>query len=86
MDEDRTGRLNLQLDPEHRIKLDRVAARLYLQPGTAGRSLLYTILDQIEPDSVTITTLLDAIPGAYERAQAGLADAAAGRVVELDEL
>ena len=84
--DDRSGRLNLQLDPEHMRKLDRVAERLYLQPGTVGRSLLYTILDQIEPDSLTMTTLLDAIPGAFQQAQAGLADAAAGRVVDLEDL
>lgn len=86
MTQDQTGRLNLQLDAEHMIKLDRVAERLYLQPGTAGRSLLYTILDQIEPDGLTMTSLLDAIPGAYDRAQAGLADAAAGRVLNLEDL
>ena len=86
MAEARSGRLNLQLDPEHMIKLDRVAERLYLQPGTAGRSLLYTILDQIEPDAVAMTSLLDSIPGAYERTQAGLADAAAGRVIDLEDL
>ena len=86
MTEDRSGRLNLQLDAEHIIKLDRIAERLYLQPGTAGRSLLYTILDQIEPDALTITGLLDAIPGSYERAQAGLADVAAGRFIDLEDL
>lgn len=86
MTQDQAGRLNLQLDAEHMIKLDRVAQRLYLQPGTAGRSLLYTILDQIELDGLTMTSLLDAIPGAYERAQAGLADAAAGRFINLEDL
>jgi len=86
MADERSTRLNLQLDDEHSKKLARVAGRLYLQPGTAGRSLLYTILDQIEPDVVTITSLLDAIPGAWERAQRGMADAAAGRTVDLSEL
>jgi hypothetical protein len=86
MVEGRTSRLNLLLDAEHARKLDRVAERLYLQPGTAGRTLLYTILDQVDPDTVSMTSLLDAIPGAYERAQAGLADAAAGRVVDLQDL
>lgn len=86
MADERSTRLNLQLDDEHSRKLARVAERLYLQPGTAGRSLLYTILDQIEPDTVTITSLLDAIPGAWERAQQGVADAAAGRVVDLSEV
>ena len=86
MADERSTRLNLQLDDEHAVKLARVAKRLYLQPGTAGRSLLYTILDQIEPDAVTITSLLEAIPGAWERAQLGVADAAAGRVVDLADL
>lgn len=86
MSDDRSSRLNLLLDEEHTIKLSRVAERLYLQPGTAGRSLLYTILDQIEPDAVTITNLLEAVPGAWGRAQQGLADVAAGRVVELADL
>jgi len=86
MTDDGSTRLNLQLDREHSIKLARVAERLYVQPGTAGRSLLYTILDQIEPDAVTITSLLDAIPGAWEDAQSGLADAAAGRVIDLEDL
>lgn len=86
MADERSSRLNLQLDEEHAIKLSRVAERLYLQPGTAGRSLLYTILDQIDPDAVTITSLLDAIPGAWEQAQKGVADATAGRVVDLADL
>jgi hypothetical protein len=30
--------------------------------------------------------LLDAVPGAYDRAQQGLVDVAAGRVVTLDDL
>ena len=33
-----------------------------------------------------MTALLDSIPGAFEAAQAGLADARAGRVVELEDL
>ncbi len=86
MTDERSTRLNLQLDEEHAIKLARVAERLYLQPGTAGRSLLYTILDQVEPDAITITALLDAIPGAWQQAQAGAADAAAGRVIDLADL
>ena len=86
MTDDGSTRLNLQLDPEHSIKLARVAERLYVQPGTAGRSLLYTILDQIEPDGLAITNLLDAIPGAWERAQSGLTDAAAGRVTDIEDL
>ena len=50
------------------------------------RSLLFIVLDQADPESATIATLLDSIPGAWDRAQEGLADVAAGRVIPLDEL
>jgi len=51
-----------------------------------ARALLSTALDQVDPDAVTLTALLEALPGARERAQAGLADISAGRVVALDDL
>ena len=43
-------------------------------------------LDQADPDAATITEILDSIPGAWERAQEGLAAARAGRFLPLDEL
>ena len=86
MTQDRTDRVNVLLDDEHAIKLYRLAERTYVQPGTCARSLLSTALDQVDPDATTITALLEAIPGAWDRAQEGLADAAAARVVPLDEL
>jgi len=86
MAEDRSNRVNVLLDDEHAIKLHRVAERSYVQPGTIARSLLSTALDQVDPDAATISALLDAIPGAWDRAQQGLEDAEAGRVVPLDEL
>ena len=86
MTHERSNRVNLLLDDEHAIKLHRLAERTYVQPGTIARSLLSTALDQIDPDATTITALLDAIPGAWERAQEGVADAKAGRVVPLVEL
>lgn len=86
MADERSNRFNLQLDDEHAIKLRRIAERAYVQPGTIARSLLSTALDQVDPDATTITALLDAIPGAWERAEQGLADIEAGRVTTLDEL
>jgi predicted transcriptional regulator len=84
--DDRTNRFNVQLDDEHAAKLHAVAERVYVQPGTIARSLLSTALDQVDPDATSITDILDAIPGAWERAQEGLAAARAGRFVPLDEL
>jgi predicted transcriptional regulator len=81
-----SNRFNVLLDDEHAARLHRLAARTYLNPGTLARSLLSTALDQADPDPGTITMLLDATPGAWERAQEGLADIATGRVIPLDEL
>lgn len=38
------------------------------------------------PDPEEVETVLDGIPAAFERAQAGARQAAAGDVIELDEL
>ncbi len=83
---EQSNRFNVLLDDEHAARLHRLAARTYLNPGTLARSLLSTALDQADPDPATITMLLDSTPGAWERAQEGLADIAAGRVIALDEL
>jgi len=42
--------------------------------------------EEVPRSSETSTELLDAVPGAWERAQEGLADIAAGRVIPLHEL
>lgn len=86
MSDDRANRFNVQLDDEHAAKLHAVAERIYVQPGTIARSLLSTALDAADPDAGSITDILDSIHGAFERAQAGLRDLEAGRVVSLDEL
>jgi hypothetical protein len=86
MPEERSNRVNVLLDDEHAAKLHGLADRTYVNAGTLARSLLSTALDQADPDPVTVTALLDAIPGAYDRAQQGLADVRTGRVVSLDDL
>ncbi len=86
MSERRSNRVNVLLDDEHAARLYRIADRTYVNAGTLARSLLSTALDQAEPDPADVTALLDAIPGAYERAQQGLLDVRAGRVVRLDDL
>ena len=83
---EQTTRFNVQLDDEHAAKLHAIAERVYVQPGTMARSLLSAALDYADPDAGSIGEILDSIAGAYERAQAGLAAARAGRVVPLDEL
>jgi predicted transcriptional regulator len=86
MNNERSNRVNVLLDDEHAARLHRLAERTYVNPGTRARSLLSTALDQADPDAATITEVLDAIPGAWERAQEGLAAARAGRTLRPDEL
>jgi predicted transcriptional regulator len=79
-------RINITLEDEEAEKLRRLAERMHVQPGTIARSLLASALDEADPDARNIVELLDAIPGAYERAQLGLEQARHGRTIPLDEL
>jgi hypothetical protein len=81
-----TRRINVSLDEAHAVKLARLAERTHVQEGTLARSLLSTALDEADPDAARITEILDAIPGAWERTQEGLAQAARGEGTPLDEL
>ncbi len=79
-------RLNITLDAEHAARLARLAERTHVQEGTLARSLLSTAIEEADPEARNVTALLDGIPGAYERAQAGLAQARAGEAIDLDQL
>ncbi len=79
-------RLNVTLDEERAAKLAILAKRTHVQEGTLARSLLSTALDEADPDPRHIVSLLDAIPGAWERAQLGLGQSRSGEVIPLDEL
>lgn len=81
-----TGRVNIVLDAEYAEKLRVLAERTHVSPGTLARSLLSSALDEADPSPRNVAHLLDGIPGAFERAQAGLADAANGRVIPLEDL
>jgi hypothetical protein len=82
----KSSRVNVLLDEEHAVKLSRLAARTYVNPGTLARSLLSMALDQADPDPATVTALLDAIPNAFDRAQQGLREAQSGQGIPLEEL
>ena len=76
----------VHLDAVHSERLIELAERIHLSPELVARSLLSTALDQRDPDATVITAVLDAIPGAWEAAQAGLAEIRAGRGIPLDDL
>lgn len=80
------ARFNIQLEERHAQKLRDLAARTHVNPGTLARSLLMTALDQADPDPSSIVDLLDRIPGAFERAQQGLAEINAGAGIPLEDL
>jgi len=79
-------RINITLDEEQAERLQRLAERMHVQPGTIARSLLSNALDEADADARNVVELLDNIPGAYERAQLGLEQARTGQTVALDEL
>jgi hypothetical protein len=80
------NRVNVTLDDAHAEKLRRLADRTHVNEGTLARSLLMTALDDADPDPASVTALLDAIPGALERAERGLAEVKAGRGRPLTDL
>jgi predicted transcriptional regulator len=81
-----TKRVNVLLDDEHAIKLQRLAERTHATPGTIARSLLASALDEADPDARHVAALLDGIEGAFASARRGLEEADEGLGTPLDEL
>jgi hypothetical protein len=79
-------RVNVTLDEVHAEKLSRLAERTHVQEGTLARSLLFTALDEVDPDATRITEILDTIPGAWEKTQKGIKQAARGEGTPLEDL
>jgi hypothetical protein len=74
-------RLNVTLPPEAGEKLARIAARTHVREGTIASSLLTQAIEDADPDAKQIAALLDRIPGAWERIEAGIEDVRAGRTI-----
>jgi excisionase family DNA binding protein len=81
-----TRTILVELDGHHAARLHELAARIHVSPEEVARSLLSSAVDQRDPDAATITAILDAIPGAWERAQVGLAEIRAGQGIRLEDL
>lgn len=89
-------RLNLTLHDAHAAKLDRLADRAHMNPGTLAKSMLSEAIDRAEAalgeqdiaqaGPAAMTAILMGADGFRERFERGAADAAAGRTVPLDEL
>jgi hypothetical protein len=81
-----SNRVNVILDDERALKLQRLAERTHTNAGTLARSLLSSALDEADPDPRDVTALLDGIDGAWERALLGSREAHAGRGIPLEDL
>ena len=81
-----SARVNVILDEERSLKLQRLAERTNVNPGTLARSLLSTALDEADPEPRDVTALLDAIDGAWERAQRGREEDSRGEGIPLEDL
>lgn len=79
------ARLNVTLGDAQAAKLRRLAEQTNVQEGTLARSLLSRAIDEADADPRHVGDLLDAIPGALERAQLGLEQARRGETVPLNE-
>ena len=87
-------RLNVSLDDQHAEKLARLADRARVADGTLARSLLSVpavaaaaaAIDDADPDSRSITEILEGIAGLPERLAQAEAEVEAGNVTELEEL
>ena len=79
-------RLNVTLSPEIGARLARLAERTHVREGTIASSLLSQAIEDADLDASQIVELLDRIPGAWERIDAGVADVRAARTVPFDDV
>ncbi|MDQ3646377.1 MAG: hypothetical protein M3345_05510 [Actinomycetota bacterium] len=79
-------RLNVSLDDQHAEKLARLADRARVPDGTLARSLLCAAIDDADPDSRSITEILEGIPGLPERLVKAEVELADGNVIDLEKL
>jgi hypothetical protein len=78
-------RLKVTLDAEHAAKLARLAERMNTEERTLACLSLAHALDAADPKPRG-AGLLDAIPGAYERALLGRAQSSSGQTIPFADL
>jgi hypothetical protein len=78
--------LRVVLDDDHDARLTRMAERIAVDRDQLAGSLLASVLDGAETDGGELTRVLDGIPGAWERAELGRSQDAAGQTTPLDRL
>lgn len=79
-------RLNVTLDVLHAAKLSHLAKQARTREETLAASLLSHALDEVDPPPRQVADLLDAVPGAHERALLGREQGRAGNTKRLEDL
>ena len=67
------------------MKLEQMAERVHVKPGTLARSLLSTAIDDADPDPELISAILDGIPGRNEELAISREQISRGETISLDE-
>ncbi|HET7274525.1 MAG TPA: hypothetical protein VFI91_05070 [Longimicrobiaceae bacterium] len=82
---DSETQFNIVLDENRAMKLRALSEQMQMNPAMLATILLGTALDKVEPEAATIVTILDAIPGAFYRADEGLRQIRSGKGVPLED-
>ena len=78
--------LTIVLDDDSDDRLTQLAQRSAVDKEDLAGSLLVSLLGGADVDAERLTATLDAIPGAFERAETGRAQGAAGKALPLDQI
>ena len=78
--------IHLDLDDESAARLAALAERAHAQQDVLAVTLLSEALAELEREPADVVSVLDRVPGAWERMQLGREQSACGETVGLDEL
>jgi len=78
--------LSLDLDDESAARLAALAERAHAQQDDLAVTLLSDALAELEREPAEVASVLDRVPGAWERMRLGREQAGRGETVGLDEL
>ena len=81
----RRTRFVVKLDERDALRLRALAERNQVSPETLAARLLSRALEDADPEPVAIVSLLDSIPGAFDRAKQGMREIRAGGGIPLSE-
>lgn len=79
-------RINVTLGDEQAAALSRLAKRVHVADGTLAKALLAGAIEEADPDSRTVTEILEGVPGLLERVKTAEAQLKRGEYTGLSEL